>query len=208
MEMVGFLADFAPKRARPGLALGAKRRAAGAAGQVSRPKQGNAMDWHAIFDNFRRAVTQHYFDMRGRVGRSEFWYFVAVDFAIGVLAVILSAATFLPLAPIYSLAMILPQAGMGARRLQDTGKDGRMVWLFVILIAVRTVVALLTAMTFAVAGLFGLIFVPALSLVALAGLAVGLVLLWFWCQPGDAGANAYGPVPPRFDPSVRASPTP
>ena len=41
-----------------------------------------------------------------------------------------------------------------------------------------------------------------------AALVVALVLIYFWCQPGDAGDNAYGPAPVAFDPSSRVSPTP
>ena len=162
------------------------------------------MDWNAIFENFRRAVAEHYFDLNGRVGRREFWYFVAVDLVISILL----SAIFAPLAALFNLAMVLPEAGMGARRLQDTGRDGRLVWLLLILIVVRTVAVLMTALTFAIAGPLGFLFVPGAGLVVIASLVVGLVLLWFWCQPGDPGSNAYGPPPPVFDPSLRASSSP
>ena len=42
------------------------------------------MDLQAIFDNWRSTVTNHYFDMNGRVGRSQFWYFVAANIVIAV----------------------------------------------------------------------------------------------------------------------------
>ena len=32
-------------------------------------------------------------------------------------------------------------------------------------------------------------------LLGLIGFVAALVLIYFWCQPGDAGANAYGPPP-------------
>jgi uncharacterized membrane protein YhaH (DUF805 family) len=162
------------------------------------------MDWKAIFENFRRAVADHYFDLSGRVGRPEFWYFVLVNVAISlVLSIILH-----PVGALYNLAMILPGAGMGARRLQDTGRDGRLVWLLLIMIVIWSVAVLMTALAFAVTGPFGLLFLPGLGLLGIASFAVTLVLLWFWCQPGDPNANAYGPPPPVFDPSVRVSPTP
>jgi uncharacterized membrane protein YhaH (DUF805 family) len=75
------------------------------------------MDPKAIFDNFRRTVTEHYFDMNGRVGRSQFWYFVLANVVFAIAAAILQSVTFLPLAAVYNLAMLLPGAGMGARRL-------------------------------------------------------------------------------------------
>ena len=68
------------------------------------------MDPQAIFDNFRRTVTEHYFDMTGRVGRPQFWYFVLANFVFAVIAAILQGVTFLPLLAIYNLAMILPSA--------------------------------------------------------------------------------------------------
>ena len=84
------------------------------------------MDIQAIFDNYRRTITEHYFDMHGRVGRAQFWYFMLAVLAGAILISILQAVTFLPLLVIYHLAMLLPVAGMGARRLQDTGRDGKL----------------------------------------------------------------------------------
>lgn len=167
------------------------------------------MDPHAIFENYRRAVTQHYFDMHGRIGRPEFWYFILANFIGAVIAAILQGVTFLPLLAIYNLAMILPAAGMGARRLQDTGRDGRLVWAFIIAGFVSQVLAAMAKLSFLAMGFLSvLLFGPPLALIHLALLVVCVVLIYFWCQPGDAGANAYGPPPPVFDPSVRVSPTP
>jgi uncharacterized membrane protein YhaH (DUF805 family) len=167
------------------------------------------MDLQAIFDNYRRAVTQHYFDMTGRVGRSEFWYFVLANFVFAIIAAILQSVTFLPLLAIYDLAMILPAAGMGARRLQDIGRDGRMVWIFIIAGFVSQLFAAMAMLSaYALGFLSFLFFGPLIVLINLAFLVVSLVLIYFWCQPGDAGTNAYGPPPPVFDPSRRVSPAP
>src|ERR1700760_888868 len=102
------------------------------------------MDLQAIFDNFRRTVTEHYFDMNGRVGRAQFWYFVLANIAFAVVAAILQSVTFLPLAALYNLAMLLPAAGMGARRLQDIGRDGKIVWVFIIVAFVSQLFAAMT----------------------------------------------------------------
>lgn len=161
------------------------------------------MDPQALWLNFRDAVANHYFDMNGRVGRSQFWYFALVYFVIAVVLGILQTIIWLPLAAIFNLAMLLPTTGMGARRLQDIGRDGRLVWLAVILFAVTQVVGLVTALSFAAGGPLGLLFLPGLSLVLLANLVVGLVLIWFWIQLGDPAPNAYGPPPPVFDPAVK-----
>ena len=164
------------------------------------------MDLQAIFDNFRRTVTEHYFDMNGRVGRSQFWYFVLAYIAGAIVAAILQAVVFLPLAAIYNLALLLPSAGMGARRLQDTGRDGKIVWAFII---VAFISQLFAAITLLGAMSTGFLFLgPALALswlISLALLVVSVVLIYFWCQPGDPLPNAYGPPPPVFDPSQRVT---
>ena len=170
------------------------------------------MDPQAIFDNFRRTVTEHYFDMNGRVGRAQFWYFVLANIVFAILATILQAATFLPLAALYNLAMLLPAAGMGARRLQDIGRDGKLVWVFVLVAFVSQLIATVSMLGAVSMGFFGfMVFGPTLALIGLINLAVlvvTVVLIYFWCQPGDPGANAYGPPPPVFDPSRRVSPSP
>jgi uncharacterized membrane protein YhaH (DUF805 family) len=167
------------------------------------------MDPQAIFDNYRRAVTQHYFDMAGRVGRSEFWYFMLANFVFAVIAAILQGVTFLPLLAIYNLAMILPAAGMGARRLQDMGRDGRLVWIFIIAGFISQLLAAVAMMSFMAVGILAMLaFGPIVMLINLAFLVACVVLIYFWCQPGEPGSNAYGPPPPVFNPSMRVSPSP
>jgi uncharacterized membrane protein YhaH (DUF805 family) len=167
------------------------------------------MDPQAIFENYRRAVTQHYFDMSGRVGRPEFWYFVLANFVIAIIAAILQRVTFLPLLALYNLAMLLPTAGMGARRLQDTGRDGKLIWVFIIAGFISQLVSAMAMMSFLMLGFLSvLLFGPLVMLINLVFLVASIALIWFCCQPGDPGPNAYGPPPPVFDPSRRVSPAP
>jgi uncharacterized membrane protein YhaH (DUF805 family) len=167
------------------------------------------MDVNALFDNYRRTITEHFFDMHGRVGRSQFWYFVLVNFVFGIIAAILQSVVFLPLAVLYNLAMLLPAAGMGARRLQDTGRDGKLVWIFLIAGFISQVVSLLAALSVYSLGFAGFFLFGAQAvLINLAFLVACVVMIYFWVQPGDPGDNAYGPSPPVFDPSQRVSPTP
>jgi uncharacterized membrane protein YhaH (DUF805 family) len=170
------------------------------------------MDPHAVFENFRTTVTEHYFDMNGRVGRPQFWYFVLANFVFAIVAAILQGITFLPLAALYNLAMLLPAAGMGARRLQDTGRDGKLIWIFIFAAFVSQLLSVVSALSAMSMGFLGfLVFGPSLALLFLINIAVlvaMVVLIYFWCQPGDPGANAYGPPPPVFDPSKRVSPAP
>jgi uncharacterized membrane protein YhaH (DUF805 family) len=167
------------------------------------------MDPQAIFDNFRRTVTDHYFDMNGRVGRSQFWYFMLANFVIAIIVAILQRLVFLPILFLYDLAMLLPVAGMGARRLQDTGRDGKLVWVLIIAGFISQLFAAVAMMSFLALGFLSVfLFGPLLVLINLALLAAAIVLIYFWCQPGDPNSNAYGPPPPVFDPSRRVSPVP
>ncbi|HEY0266147.1 MAG TPA: DUF805 domain-containing protein [Rhizomicrobium sp.] len=165
------------------------------------------MDWQALFENFRRTVSEHFFDLHGRVGRAQFWYFVLVDFLFGLVAAILQTAIALPLAALYNLVMLFPVTGMCARRLQDTGRDGRLVWIFLIAGFVSQIASVMAAVAFATTGFFGLfLFGPIAVLINIAFLVALLAIIWFCIQPGNPGDNAYGPPPPVFDPSKSPSP--
>ena len=150
------------------------------------------MDPQAIIDNFRRNVTEHYFDMKGRVGRPEFWYFVLAAVIVEVVAAIIGDLIHVHLLQVaVELALLLPMAGLGARRLQDTGRNGALVWL---LIVPSLVMALISAMAMVSMGVFGfaIFFFTIGWLIELLTFAAAIVLIYFWCQPGTAGPNAYG----------------
>jgi uncharacterized membrane protein YhaH (DUF805 family) len=167
------------------------------------------MDVNAIIEMFRRNVTEHYFDMSGRVGRKEFWFFVLACVVVSIAAAIIDAILgFGILRPLVGLALLLPTAGMGARRLQDTGRNGMLVWIMVGLSAIMQIVALLTAL----AGPFGavafltmfLMLAGLMLLISLAALVMAVVLIYFWIQPGTPGENQYGPQPVDFSPTPAA----
>ena len=63
-------------------------------------------------------------------------------------------------------------------------------------------------MSWLVVGFLAFLFLGPLLLINLLFLLACLVLIYFWCQPGDPNANVYGPPPPVFDPSRRVSPAP
>jgi uncharacterized membrane protein YhaH (DUF805 family) len=162
------------------------------------------MDLQAIFDNWRRTVTDHYFDMNGRVGRGQFWYFVLANIAIAIVVAIVQSITFLPLLFLFNIAMLLPMAGMGARRLQDVGRDGKLVWVFMIAGFISSVISMITMLSIATLGFLGFLFFgPLAILIHLVLLAACIVLIYFWVQPGDASDNAYGPPPLVFDPAAK-----
>ncbi len=101
-------------------------------------------------------IKNHYFDFEGRVGRRTFWMFFLVNVLISI---ILSFFNSYSLSYIYSLAILLPSLGIGARRLHDVGKSG---WWQLI------------------------------SIIPLVGI---IVLIVFWAQEGQPGANEYGEAP-------------
>ncbi|HSN38864.1 MAG TPA: DUF805 domain-containing protein [Burkholderiales bacterium] len=155
------------------------------------------MDPQAIIDNFRRNVTEHYFDMNGRVRRQEFWYFVLASFVVFLGAAIIDGIIHTGLlTAVVGLGLLLPMAGLGARRLQDTGRNGQLVWIWVLLSAVNWVLALVLAISGPMGALGFLYFFFTIGwLINLAQLVISIVLIYFWAQPGTVGPNQYGPDP-------------
>ncbi|MFL5237002.1 MAG: DUF805 domain-containing protein [Rhizomicrobium sp.] len=155
------------------------------------------MEPQAIIDSFRRNVTEHYFDMQGRVRRQEFWYFILACVVVFIAAAILDAVIRSGLiVAVVRLALLLPIAGLGARRLQDTGRNGSLVWIWVVLAAINAVIALLLSLSGPLGALGFLWFFFSIGwLLSLAELVIAIVLIYFWAQPGTPGPNQYGPDP-------------
>lgn len=155
------------------------------------------MDLNAIVENFKDTLKNHYFDMKGRISRERFWYFILAVVVVQLAAIIVqSIAFFLPVSAVVSLALLLPIAGMGARRLQDTGRDGNLVWIGIIPAALSALFRLFIFGPFGIFGAMAYVFTVG-PILGLASLIAAIVLIYFWCQPGDAGPNAYGEPPAR-----------
>ena len=85
--------------------------------------------------NWYLKVLKKYAVFQGRARRAEFWYFVLFNFIISfVLAFIegLLAENSGVLTGLYSLAILIPNLAVSARRLHDTGRSGW--WLLIGLI--------------------------------------------------------------------------
>src|SRR5262249_26210792 len=106
------------------------------------------IDFNKLWQNFLDTVQNHYMDFAGRVGRAQFWYYILVVIAVGIVAAVLGSIvhTTLPSA-VVSLGLLLPNAGMAARRMQDTGQNGQLVWIWVAVGAVYGVINLLIGLT-------------------------------------------------------------
>jgi uncharacterized membrane protein YhaH (DUF805 family) len=168
------------------------------------------IDINKLWQNFLDTVTNHYTDFSGRVGRAQFWYYVLVYVVVGIVVAIVGNLVALGGAfrGLYGLLLLLPNVGMTARRLQDTGKPGTWAWLLAVPVAVTVVFALFaiaTSLTL-VLGLGVLLFTiwPLLSLISFAAI---VVLIYFCAQPGTPGPNEYGAPPAPWTPGSPVKPT-
>jgi len=84
-----------------------------------------------------RTCFSKYVDFNGVASRSEFWWFILFLF---IAAVVLGAVSQ-TLGGIFSLATILPQLAVGARRLHDTGRSGW--WQLLLLIPLIGLIVLI-----------------------------------------------------------------
>lgn len=161
------------------------------------------MDVNKLWQNFMDTVQNYYMDFSGRVGRAQFWYFILVCVVIEIAAAIVGGiiGTGL-LGAVVGLALLLPTGGMAARRLQDSGQNGQLVWIWVLVTGIYQVIALLTALS----GPFGAVaflymFLSIGWLISLVSLVVTIIIIYFCVQPGTAGDNQYGPPPPAWSPT-------
>ena len=84
-------------------------------------------------------VLKRYFGFEGRTGRREFWLFQLIHLIVVAVLLVVDFGVFFgfdfatvtdetvplfPIANIYSLAVLLPMLGLGARRLHDIGRSG------------------------------------------------------------------------------------
>ncbi|HEY1836561.1 MAG: DUF805 domain-containing protein [Rhizomicrobium sp.] len=166
------------------------------------------IDFNKLWQNFLDTVTNHYFDMRGRVSRAQFWYYVLVEVVIAIGLAIIQSIAFLPglLTAIFGLAMLLPNVGMATRRMQDTGRSAMLVWVAFIASAVMQIIAILGVIGGAMGALgFLIIFFTFGWIISLIAIVAGIAVIYFCVQPGTVGPNQFGPEPAVWSPGA---PTP
>ena len=146
---------------------------------------------------FQDVVTNHYADFSGRVARRDYWTYVVAVIAVMIAASILGSIPGLGFVrPVVSLGLLLPNMGMTARRLQDTGRSGKIVWALAIPVLIISAVALFGALSLGVLAFLIVIFLPIMFLIDLIALGFAIYLIYLCTQPGTAGDNAFGPPPP------------
>src|SRR4051812_17478759 len=96
--------------------------------------QGQEGTVNQMIDAWKTAVTKNYANFAGRLGLAGFWWFVLVNFVVGLVLFVLVVAVhpiFFILLIGYDLAVIVPSLAAGVRRLHDTGKSGwfLLIWL-------------------------------------------------------------------------------
>jgi uncharacterized membrane protein YhaH (DUF805 family) len=143
---------------------------------------------------FQTVVTKHYTDFQGRVARRDFWTYIAVYVALAVVVAIVQGLVGFALLALVQLGLFLPTAGITARRLQDTGKNGSLVWILMIPLLVSAILSFVATMAFGGAVLL-LVFLPVLWLLSLISICGAVYLIYLCIQPGTAGPNVYGPQP-------------
>ena len=77
--------------------------------------------------NYYLTCLKKYVNVSDRATRSEFWYFVLVNFVISVVLSVLGLTT---IGVIYAIAMLLPSIAVYARRLNDIKKS---LWFMLLL---------------------------------------------------------------------------
>lgn len=159
------------------------------------------MDLNKLWQNFADTVQNHYLDFDGRVGRSQFWYYVLVNVIVGILVGIVAGITGLGLLrTVYNLGLFLPTLGITARRLHDTGKPTSWVYILAIPFVLEIVLGILAISSVYFIGL-ALLFAGLATLISLLVLVAAIVIIYFCAQPGDAGPNEYGVPPTAFNPN-------
>ena len=141
----------------------------------------------------RRCLTEKYCSFKGRASRSEFWWFalfmLLINVAVNLVSGFLPSAAGNGLSALVSLAFILPNIGVTARRLHDRNLSG---WWQLAPI-VPTILLLAMIFTMSVAE-------TALVLLSLLAVAVAIWFLIMLILPGTPGPNRFGPDPLRSAP--------
>lgn len=141
----------------------------------------------------KTCLTEKYASFAGRASRSEYWWFVLAYIIGGIIVSLISFWLYV----IYILALIVPAAAVGYRRLQDTGRQG---WYIFIPMGLGLLSIFLTpAAPVVVDGEMTQIpSTGSMGLFAILGvvqLVVALVFLWWLTRPSQPEANQYGPPP-------------
>ena len=143
---------------------------------------------------------KRYAEFTGRSRRKEYWMYVLLLIAVGIVIGIVEGILGLtgmvgpygPISALFALATLCPSIAVGIRRLHDTDRSGW--WLLI------GYGPLLLSLCLTLLG--SLQFAMILSLLALLGF---IVLLVFLVLEGTRGPNQYGPDPKGVEGAATAA---
>ncbi len=99
------------------------------------------MDLNGIIAIVKSVILKNYVNFEGRATRAEFWWFFLFNFIVGaILGCLGKAGAWLSGA--WSIAILLPQLGLGVRRLHDIGKSG-WYWLIALIPIVGWIIVII-----------------------------------------------------------------
>ena len=168
---------------------------------------------------FKQAVAngfKNYGRFTGRATRSEFWFFMLALYIMEILLVVLNfiaavpliirdeEVTFLMGLPFLvvdfgvAVALFIPALSVSVRRLHDSDRSGRWIWLAIASTLCLAIVPTLTGLSHrlwenmdsVVAAL-----VVCFAIFYLVWLAASIYIIVLFCQPGTEGPNNYGADP-------------
>lgn len=138
-------------------------------------------------------LTEKYMTFEGRASRSEYWWFV-LAYVVGAIILAIIGVWILQL--LYSLALFLPAAAAGYRRLQDTGRPG---WYIFVPMGLGLLGNFLPQARMGPDGMPASMPGPgAMGVSALYGLVMlvlAVIYIWWLTRPSDPETNQYGPPP-------------
>lgn len=76
---------------------------------------------------FTNTVAKNFFNFNARTSRFGFWHFILAYLILSIIVSVVTGmmgAVGVKLSMLFSLVMLLPTIGIGARRLHDIGKSG------------------------------------------------------------------------------------
>ena len=87
------------------------------------------MNFNDIIAIVKSVILKNYCNFEGRASRPEFWWFFLFNFVVSLVLGLFGTKVGTILQGIWSLAILLPQLGLGVRRLHDINKNG---WLMLL----------------------------------------------------------------------------
>ncbi|MDQ2092089.1 DUF805 domain-containing protein [Marimonas arenosa] len=144
----------------------------------------------------KTCLTEKYATFSGRASRSEYWWFVLAAVIMGLVISLLGSWL---LSTIFSLALFVPAAAAGSRRLQDTGRPGWYIFIPMglgligqLFFGGRVEIDPTTGMPLDMPGMGQMMF---MGLFGIVQLVIVVVFIWWLTRPSDEGENEFGPPP-------------